>query len=167
MGINWDAVQYGTVGDWVSGIGALGAVIVAVWISTRENRLRREQHAGKVRVGVQRNSDYEGTKVVIFNGANEPIRSLNLPSVPFVGGGALIVEGKNSLKPGKQWAPIIPKDSDWTGYIFFGDVSGEQWAIDSETDKLLHLSRSKYFKLMFGQSLCSQIALRVRRQLGR
>lgn len=38
----FDAAVWGTVGDWISGIGALIAVVVAIYISRSEERRRRD-----------------------------------------------------------------------------------------------------------------------------
>ena len=51
------AVDWGSVADWVSGLGSLGAVVVALWITTSDRkRTRLERHDAR-RLDAQTESD--------------------------------------------------------------------------------------------------------------
>lgn len=41
-------VQWGTVGEWVSGIGAIGAVITALWLTFHQASQQRRENAARV-----------------------------------------------------------------------------------------------------------------------
>jgi len=52
MSIDWSAVSWGSVADWVSGIGSLSAAIVALYLARWSQRIRLQGYCGlRVSVG--------------------------------------------------------------------------------------------------------------------
>jgi hypothetical protein len=76
-----EGLEYGTVPDWIAGIGTATATIIAVLILNREVQARREAEAAELYRQARRvlcrlefsNPGLDELMVVIFNGSDEPI----------------------------------------------------------------------------------------------
>jgi hypothetical protein len=44
--MNWSAINWGSVADWVSGLGSFSAVIVALYLSRSAQRVRLRGYCG-------------------------------------------------------------------------------------------------------------------------
>ncbi len=163
MGINWDALQWGTVGSWVSGIGTLAVVLLTVVLARREARHARTQHARMVRFGIRRGMEIDGNEVRVFNGSSGHILNISFLGPAFAEGGASVVASKERLKPGKRWSVVVPDADKWSGYVFFTDVNGQRWAWNVDDESLTHLNRARAHYLMFGATWKT----RLRRRLAR
>ena len=45
--VDWDQLQWGSVADWVSGIGSLSAAIVALYVAHTSSRVRLRGYCGR------------------------------------------------------------------------------------------------------------------------
>ena len=61
--------------DWVSGIGSLLAVAVALWFSAQETRERRRERLASVTMWAENSGDPSGWKLVAVNDTAQPIFS--------------------------------------------------------------------------------------------
>lgn len=72
MSINWSSVNWGSVADWVSGLGSLSAAIVALYLARWSQRIRLRGYCG-LRTAVGGNGPRE--ELVFINVTNIGTRS--------------------------------------------------------------------------------------------
>ena len=77
----FDGLQFGSVGEWVGGIGSLGAAVTALGLAFAGSRNRRSQQAKRVSVVFEYKSRTQ-EQVTVRNGSELPIFRVAIPKEP-------------------------------------------------------------------------------------
>jgi len=143
FGIPWEQVQWGTVGQWVSGIGSLAAVATAIILAYRSAKSGRSRYARRVVVTpeVLGRPPKVAQVVQVYNGSAGPIRyvtTLNPDTTTVTAVEATVHHAM--VRPGQRTVLDVPEN--WQGFTTFTDPESREWRIDRR-DKLQEVRKRR------------------------
>jgi hypothetical protein len=143
-------LDWGTVPDWLAGIGTLAAFFVALRVLAKELEARLEQAEDRRREQARLVSAWVSTPeddlppeftLIVRNGSNEPVYQVKASMVPYdspygsdpedgTGQPRSVVETSEILPPGKDWQTYFdPRSRIVPGPVSmsFTDAAGRRW----------------------------------------
>lgn len=156
--MNWDSVQWGSVGEWVGGIGSAAAAATAAWIALADRKSARERHARHVSVRFERSGEPGLATVRVRNDGSLPVVWVSIPVEP-VWVDFQREDGKVELilEIGESWAAIEPGQqvegdcrADHIDVVAFHDVEGRWWflhaggRLEEMTERRLRASQLRW-----------------------
>jgi hypothetical protein len=133
-------IDWGSVPDWLSGVGGIGALvaaIVAVVYTRKAFRLQRDQvaqltvdsrrqQAAKIAVWMERDGDGVSRALLAFNGSDAPVYRAAVkcanPAMP-----SLFWDASTVFPPGEYRRDLDPSSERWAIELVFMDGSNTFW----------------------------------------